>query len=130
MQVCFVHRKGGTGKSSAGYLTGAALTQAWKSVGIFGPGQQRRCLLGMIFAGAFLLTPARAAVHFAASVDSGQTAAELLASRKQTGKGSTKAAAYADAMTKVPAGVKITRTVYSGSDNSGKWLCHVYYETK
>lgn len=89
-----------------------------------------RHFIGIAFATALFLTPASAVVNLTTASNSGQTTAELLASRKQTGKGSTKGAAHSDAMTKVPDGAKITRTVYSGSDKSEKWICHVYYTTK
>ncbi len=52
---------------------------------------------------------------------------QLLANKKATGKGASKGAARSAAMTKVPAGATITRTVYSGAKT---FICHIYYTTK
>lgn len=85
-------------------------------------------VIAIIFATTFLLTSASAAKNLKALTHGAQSGAELLASRKQTGKGSSKAEAYADAMRKMPPGAVITRVVHTGAND--KRLCHVYYKTK
>ena len=87
-----------------------------------------KVVITIIFATTFLLTSASAAKNLKALPHGAQPESELLASRKQTRKGSSKAEAYADAMSKMPPGAVITRVVHT--DANDKRLYHVYYKTK
>ena len=87
-----------------------------------------KVVITIIFATTFLLTSASAAKNLKALPHGAQPESELLASRKQTGKGGSKAEAYADAMSKMPPGAVITRVVHT--DANDKRLCHVYHKTK
>lgn len=87
-----------------------------------------KVVITIMFATTFLLTSASAAKNLKALPHGAQPGSELLASRKQTGKGSSKAEACADAMSKMPLGAVIAREVHTGAND--KRLCHVYYKTK
>lgn len=84
-----------------------------------------KVVITIMFATTYLLTSASAAKNLKALPPGAQPGSELLASRKQTGKGSSKAEAYADAMSKMPLGAVIAREIRTGANH--KRLCHVYY---
>lgn len=76
-----------------------------------------KVVITIMFATTFLLTSASAAKNLKALPPGAQPGSELLASRKQTGKGSSKAEAYAGAMSKMPPGAVIAREVRTGANH-------------